>query len=398
MTLKIEPSSSRNGPPFVYWSLLWWLGAVVAIYLLFFDLTKPNMTRLPGRDFTNLWTAGRLALDGDAWKAFNVDTFRLALLNKAGILSLQNYSYPPHALFIAAPFALMPYYLSLAVWTVLGFVFFVWAARPFIPFHPLLAALTPAAAFNIWNGHYGFYIGGLWLLVFYWVRNRPYWAAVAAGLLSFKPHLGLLIAIRLLTERRALVATVLTVVLLVAASAFIFGAGTWAAFLTDTTAEQADILTAPGASLYLRMMPSAYCVFGGGSVGILAQLIFASASIGILIYRSALNPFSAATATFLIVPYTFNYDMTVACLGFAILIYSRWSVLSWHAKALLTLAFWAPELTWIVPWLVPPILLAGLWLQTSPGLNICVFSDGGGKIKHVAPMLGEGDSVAFNSR
>lgn len=377
MKLKLGRISGAEKPPFVYWNLFWWLGAVVAISFLGWDLAKSDMSHLPGRDFTNLWTAGRLALEGDAWKAFDADTFRLALLRQTGILSLQNYSYPPHALFIAMPFALMPYYIALVVWTLLGFGFFVWAAKPFVPFHPALAALTPAAAINIWNGHYGFYLGGLWLLTFAWANPRPHWAGVTAGLLTFKPHLGLFIAARVAARPMALFMAVASLLLLVAASMVAFGTGTWVAFFAQTTAEQADILTKADANSYLHMMPSAYCMFGRGVFGIVAQFIFASAAVGILVYRRVLDPFSAATATFLIIPYTFNYDMTVVSLGIAILVYSKWSELNLGNKILLTLAFWAPELTWVVPWFVPPILLTALWVQTGPRLRISAVGDAG---------------------
>src|SRR5690242_68550 len=96
-----------------------------------------------------------------------------------------------------SPFALMPYYLALAVWTVAGMAFFIWCARLFLPkgFPPLIAALTPAATINIWAGHYGFLFGGLWLLCFYFLDQKPKLAGMFAGLLTFKPHLGLMIAV-----------------------------------------------------------------------------------------------------------------------------------------------------------------------------------------------------------
>ncbi len=71
-----------------------------------------------------------------------------------------------------------------------------------------------------------------------------------------------------------------------------------------------------------------------------------------------------ATATFLIVPYVFGYDMTVACLGFAIIIWSDWERLSFAEKTILTLAFFVPNITFVLPALAPPILLLALWIQT----------------------------------
>ena len=77
-----------------------------------------------------------------------------------------------------------------------------------------------------------------------------------------------------------------------------------------------------------------------------------------------MDPFALATATFLIVPYVFVYDMTVACIGFAILIWRDWGELSFGERAILTLAFLVPNITLGLPALSPPILLLALWVQT----------------------------------
>src|SRR5690349_552660 len=147
-----------DGIPFVVWALMWLLGGVVALVLIAYDILLPHIDRMIGRDFTNLWVAGKLVWAGDAGCIFDVNCFRIAEYDHLHLLALQNYSYPPTALFIAAPFALIPYYVALAVWTIAGMAFFIWCAKPHLPngFSPVLAALTSAATINIWNGHYGF--------------------------------------------------------------------------------------------------------------------------------------------------------------------------------------------------------------------------------------------------
>jgi hypothetical protein len=115
-------------PPFVYWTCLWGVGLALAVVSIFEDFTHHYPHLRVGRDFVNLWNAGRLVTAGDPWCVFDIDCFRAGLVHNAGLVTLQNYSYPPHALFIAVPFSLLPYNLALALWTVLGSVFFILAA------------------------------------------------------------------------------------------------------------------------------------------------------------------------------------------------------------------------------------------------------------------------------
>lgn len=242
-------------------------------------------------------------------------------------------------------------------------MFFSACARPFLPpgFAPYLAAFTTAGWLNIWNGHYGFLLGGLWLLFFRWFDERPCSAGAIAGLLTFKPHLGVMIAATAVRSRAVFFTAILTTAALVAVSALVFGADSWRLFLFETTAVQADILALP--AFYTKMMPSPYIAFGRGLAGTLMQLVFASLTIAILWRCRKWDAFSAATATFLILPYAFNYDMTVVCLGFAILLYSHWGELSWLQRSGLMLAFLSPQLTFFLPQIVPFALLYAFAVQ-----------------------------------
>jgi len=349
----------------VPWAVLWLLAGVVSWILLFRDVFDPDPRQLIGRDFSNLWMAGKLAWSGNFACIFDPSCFRTQLSATLGVTATQNYSYPPHALFIAMPFAVLPYYSALAIWTIGGIFFFTACARSHLPkgFPYYLAAFTTAGWLNIWAGHYGFLLGGLWLLFFRWIDQRPGRAGLIAGLLTFKPHLGLVIAVTALRRRMAITIAVATTLILVVVSAVCFGPGRWIDFLFVTTATQSEILTATVPDLYFRMMPSAYVAFGRGGAGIAAQLAFDVAAIWLLWRNRRWDAFSAATATFLIVPYVFNYDMTVACLGFAVFLYVNWQRLHWYERAGMAFAFLSPELTFYVPQLIPFGLLYALILQ-----------------------------------
>jgi hypothetical protein len=77
--------------------------------------------------------------------------------------------------------------------------------------------------------------------------------------------------------------------------------------------------------------------------------------------------FISATATFLILPYAFNYDMTVVCLGFALMLFRHWGDLPGWQRAALIGGYLSPQMTFL-GWaleapIVPAVLLAGLHAQ-----------------------------------
>jgi hypothetical protein len=230
----------------------------------------------------------------------------------------------------------------------------------------VLAALTPAGCINIWNGHYGFILGGLWLLFFrYFGDEKPIRAGVVAGLMTFKPHIGILIGATALWKRKVVFFGALTTVALVLLSAFVFGPDTWWDFFTKTTAVQAEILNRDSADSYFKMMPTPYVTWWRNSPGLFAEEVVVMLTALLLWQYKKWDAFIASTVTFLILPYAFNYDMTVACLGFVLVLYRDWEELSLQEKAILLLAFLTPNLTYAyyIAWTVPIILLFALSIQ-----------------------------------
>lgn len=351
-------------PSILYWTLLWASGVVFVLLAALHDFLSPADLTPPGRDFANLYAAGKLMLSGEASQAFHVESFRLAILRATDTLTVQNYSYPPHALFIAAPFALLPYPAAFLAWSIAGALFFYWAAKPSVSFAPWLAVLTPAAMLNFWTGHYGFLLGGLWLLYFRFLSSRPVLAGFVASALTFKPHMGLFVGLSALSSPKALVSAIAGTVALFALSAWAFGMDCWALFFSNTFATQVAILAGQSADFYFHLMPSAYVAFGRNAVSVVLHLTFAAAAICILIRYRRIDPFVLATATFIVIPYVFAYDMTVACLGFAVMLWRQWPALSQPHRLILSAALVSPILTIVLAPLVPPILLAALYVQT----------------------------------
>jgi hypothetical protein len=322
-------------------SLPWLIGTVVG------EAVRRNWT---GRDFDDLWVAARMTLRGHAAEVFDIASFQAAFKAMLGVGStVQIYSYPPHALFLAVPVGAMPYPAALILWDGATLAFFLWAARPFIaqgvPWW--VAALSPASLICLGFGQYGLLTSALFLLAF---RG----SGLSAALLTIKPHIGFLVAVRMLRDRRALLMAVTATIALIGASALVFGREAWVQFLTESVPYQLSRVASADATVRGMQVTPAF------TYGFAGQVVFAAAAIFFL--TRCFNLFTAATATFLIAPYGFHYDMPAACLGFAYLLATRDLPLA--EKALLAIAFCVPGLVGGMEWVASPFLLLGLYVQT----------------------------------
>lgn len=302
-------------------------------------------------DFNFLWIAGKMALLGAAGHIYDPIATQ-ALAASVGHSGPVTSPYPPHALFFFIPFALVPHIPGYFAWIVVTAAFFYWAAKPWVPagFPPVLVLLTPAALTCFDFGQTGFLFGALWLLAF-----RGSWPAVS--LLSFKPHLGLL-AILSLRDRLTFLKATLLVVGVVGLSATLFGPSLWVEFVKHTLGFTADI-GAPKRWLFAGVTPAIGYGFWG-------WIPFAVG--GALLLARNVNAFTAATASFLISPYGFHYDMPVACLGFGLIIFNNWHDMPIPHRIPIALGFLSPVISIIGAWWVPPILIWSLWTQSKYGI------------------------------
>jgi hypothetical protein len=323
--------------PFVI--IAWLLAAALTISFAWGDLSialyderwrVASNTKL-GRDFANVFTAGQLMWDGDIQSIYDVQAYRdyqSALFD--GAVRNHNYSYAPVSFFYVWLFALLPYSLSYFLWIGLTGAAFYVAARPYLNEAGLpgwFALIIPAAAANVWAGHYGFLIGALWLGAWRLLETRPRLAGVLIGLMLVKPHLAVLMPI-VLARRGAWTAflyAALTCVGLIVSSGLIFGWQLWETYLTDTAALQAAMVDNVG-EFFFKMMPTvvpAALLLGAGmtlawvlQVGCAIAVI---AALWIWMPRDSMRAgLAAGCATFLVLPYAFNYDLTVV--GIAALI------------------------------------------------------------------------------
>jgi len=325
---------------------IWIIGALGPLFLL---LSGPF-----GRyDFAAFWVAGAQVLSGDAANIYSTAATKI-YADQMALGGATIFPYPPHALFLFIPFSLIPYIPGYVVWNLVSASFFYWAARPYLPddFPPVLAILTPAAITCFDFGQTGLIFGGLWLLAF---RGR--WAAVA--MLTFKPHLGFL-SILSLKSRPALLKTSLLAAMLIGVSVLLFGTALWLGFVEHTIGhgERFGVMKR---WLFAGVGPAmAYGLWG--------WVPFAAAG-GLMLARKV-NVFTASTASFLISPYAFHYDMPVASLGFGLLIFGHWHSMPIRHRIPVALGFLSPAIAIVGAWWVPPLLLWSLWTQVQYDLEL----------------------------
>jgi alpha-1,2-mannosyltransferase len=342
MTSSAAPQASGNGPASSPgWRSAWIFVGFCALFLFARDLAATRFgsdfsiagAALWGRDFVNVYTSGALVNAGRVDILYDVPAYQAYQLELFGAsLNAHNYSYPPVTLLYTWLFALLPYPVALFVWLGGTGALFWRAARPYLGDVGLpawVALIAPASLVNLWAGHYGFLIGALWLGAWSVLPRRPALAGVLIGLMVVKPHLAVLAPLVLLWRREwtAIAAAALTVVATVGLSLILFGPALWATYLTDTAIVQAAMVDDVGA-FFLSMMPTlmpALAVLGVPvAVAGIVQALAAAAAVAALLKwlpsDSRKAGLAAATATFLVLPYAFSYDMTAAGLAGMILL------------------------------------------------------------------------------
>jgi alpha-1,2-mannosyltransferase len=316
-----------------------------------------------GQDFINVWTAGRMTVEGRAAEVFEPARFLESTRRLFGApLPPHFWSYPPTALFAALPLGFTDYWTGYVLWSSAGLGLLAWAAWGAFPDRRELALFlaSPAVAMNLVMGQNGCLTAALWMAGAALVARRPALGGALFGLLTLKPQLGLLIPVQLVAERRwrAIAAAGAAAVALAAMSAVVFGPETWVRFVRDTLPTQASSMSI-WRGPYQWFMPSAF--MAGRLLGLSANLalaiqaLFALAAAA-LVWRAARREADPAArwallfvATFVATPQSSAYDM-IPTAAAALLLARRGRGL---ADAVLAALLWA------APWAVVAVNALG---------------------------------------
>src|SRR5215469_5349026 len=193
--------------------------------------------RLRCVDFGWMWLSGKFAVSGNAGQIFDYTIFSSAQLTLFGLHNcpfFTSFVYPPTYLFLTYALGLLPYVVAFAAWVLVTLCLYGGAVYSIIP-RPaaVVAAMAPfAVAVNIDFAHNGFITAALIGLSLVFLERRPWLAGVFLGLLTYKPHIGVLFPLALLASRnwRALAGAALASVILGIAAALAFGPEGWPSF------------------------------------------------------------------------------------------------------------------------------------------------------------------------
>lgn len=313
-----------------------------------------------GTDFSNVWTAGRMALEGRAAEAYDWGQhYRVQqALHGSATVPFYGWHYPPPFLLVAAALATLPYLAALAVWQATTLAF---ALAILLRIRPgrdtlLVAVGAPVVLVCLAHGHNGFLTAGLFGAGLLALERRPILAGICFGLLCYKPQFGLLLPLALVCGGywRTIAAAVAAVAILLLATTLVFGTEIWPAFLASTELTRSVVLEAGDTGWEKIQSTFAAIRLWGGSVGsaYLAQGIVTAAvaaAVGWLWYVRAAFPIRAAAlaiGALLGTPYVLDYDTVLLgpAIAFLVVDGERHGFRRWEATAI-ALAWFAPVAT-----------------------------------------------------
>jgi len=153
-------------------------------------------------DFVNVWSAGRLVLDGHPASAYDWDIQKQVQVAVLGQSYDGNFAwhYPPPFLFVAAVLAHFPYAVAFVGWAAVSLVPYLAVMRAIVgsSFGLLLGLAFPVVFTNTLVGQNGFLTASLIGGTLYLMPRRPVLSGICLGLLSYKPQYGLLFPLALI--------------------------------------------------------------------------------------------------------------------------------------------------------------------------------------------------------
>jgi hypothetical protein len=330
-------------------------------------------------DFFGLWSFAKFLIVNPASEIYN-NSILLGFQMDLGACPkcLLPFAYPPFFLFWIFPLGLLSYYFAYALWSIstLSFYFVASLYKSECWYAAFLSLFAPATVISFATGQTGLLSSALIVGGFRLVASRPILSGTLFGLASFKPQLGILIPIALISARlwRTVAAAAMTIAVLVLASGVAFGWSVWPLWLAkllphaDWVSNVKDRynptitsnLTSIGFNLPIARTVQA-CV-----AALVAVIIWVCFRRGVTILATA----ALLVGTFLATPYAIAYDMPMLTNAVLAVLHDRDQTnrpLSVPEIFVLVLTLFLPlimVLTWRLSMIrsIPLILLFGLIL------------------------------------
>ena len=279
---------------------------------------------LIGGDFVVFRTAGELAGAGAIGPIYRIDYLSSHLRSTypgAGAM-IFGWFYPPTMFLVVAPLGLLPYMAGLCCWLGAQLALFagtlrsIWSDRNVM----ILSLASPAVVHSVITGQTGMLTGSLLALSAYFAQSRPLVAGIAAGMLTVKPQLGLLIPIAFIAGRCwKAIAYASAVTLLLATIALVgYGTESWIAFGTAMLSHAERMQTA-GFPIGKLITPyGAVRLVGGTPSAAAAAQLVATVLMALYVFLAwwrrlpvELRLAALLSATPLATPYAFYYELAI---------------------------------------------------------------------------------------
>ncbi len=319
-----------------------WLMIATAVYsiayVVAFSMDAAQGDHPVGGDFGVFWNTSRDLHVGSAVAIYDSRVESMHRILYKGELIFENdgpFPYPPHFLLFLWPLAFLNFYLAYAIWIGMGFAGFLWVmTRPGLTaqypavkewagrYYPAIIATSLFSLVNLIAGQTGFFVAILFLAGWFGRKSHPVLAGICFGLLTFKPHVGLLIPIILLLERnwRCIGSAALTAGALAFITTLCFGVDIWQHFLDHNRVFLEFIhMSIPHYLLngMFSVFYSAYYTGFSESVAYAAQLVASLAVIAVILryytriqeesWRAALVLLGSAVLS----PYSLTHDIAI---------------------------------------------------------------------------------------
>lgn len=315
-------------------------------------------------DFRIFWAASHLAITGHAIDAYNSTKLwnAVSALDKSVVAGRFGWFYPPTFYLVIFPLATLPYLTSYFIFMTCTFAGYVAVFRQIIQDRLALWGLAGYSAvwINIMDGQNAFLTAAIAGAALLFLRERPILSGIFIGLLSIKPQLAILfpVALSAIGAWRTIFTAGMVAAVLMGVSVTVLGPGTFMAWLQSIGQAKAMCLESDTIAIVMPTVFSALRLVGFPIAWAYVLHFTIAAIVAVMVWRiwrysrnQAMQNAALMTATFLVSPYLYFYDLTWIALAIA-----------WVAKSGIE-AGWMPgdREVLIAAWLLPIALFTIAW-------------------------------------
>jgi hypothetical protein len=331
-----------------------------------------------GYDFIVFWAASHLALTGHAQDACNIHL--LFKSQQIAVPSSQGgymWLYPPQFFLVVLPLAFLPYIASFWTFMLSTLGAYLLVLRRIVRGSTAMWCMSAFSGLwlNLFLGQNAFLTAALCGAALLSLEHRPLLAGFFIGLLSIKPHLALLFPVVLIAigAWRAMITAAVTAITFTVAATATLGTAVLDGFLTNLGYAR---LCLENDSNVWRKMPSVFAFMRLLGISVTwAYVLHGIVAVGAVIvvwyvWRCCRNPnlrgAALMTATFLVSPYAYFYDLV--WISFPIV----WLALEGLDNGWLRGERTVLAVAWLLPMLMWAQIPANLRVQVGPLVLCCL--------------------------